>query len=167
MRDETLEQLLMEEVKLVYKYLKKMGTSKEDAEDIVQETIYMTFKNIDSIDKNKIRAWLFKVAINNYYNLYNKKKKQNSILFDESENLKIFNESTEDNLLTQEKKRYIEKALDLLKPSYKELLILKYVLDLSYKDIARIFDMKEEKTKTYLYRARNKFKEIWEGLDLG
>ena len=112
MRDETLEQLILEEVKLVYKYLKKMGASKEDTEDIVQETIYMTFKNIDSIDKNKIRAWLFKVAINNYYNLYNKKKKQNNISFSDLEYLKIFNESTEDNVLIEEKRRYIEKALD-------------------------------------------------------
>ncbi|KJS22858.1 MAG: RNA polymerase subunit sigma-24 [Clostridiaceae bacterium BRH_c20a] len=167
MRDETLEQLILEEVKLVYKYLKKMGASKEDTEDIVQETIYMTFKNIDSIDKNKIRAWLFKVAINNYYNLYNKKKKQNNISFSDLEYLKIFNESTEDNVLIEEKRRYIEKALDLLKPSYKELLVFKYVMDLSYRDIASIFDMKEEKIKVYLYRARNKFKEIWEGLDIG
>lgn len=167
MRNETLEHLLLEEVKMLYKYLKKMGASKEDIEDIVQDTIYMTFKNIDSIDSNKIKAWLFKVAINNYYNLYNKKKKQNIISLNAIENIRIFDEGTEDYVIIEEKKRYIEKALDLLKPSYKELLILKYVLDLSYKDIASIFDMKEEKIKTYLYRARNKFKEIWEGLDLG
>lgn len=167
MKEETLEQLLLEEVKLVYKYLKKMGASKEDAEDIVQETIYITFKNIDAIDKNKIKAWLFKVALNNYYNLYNKKKKQNNDSLNYLEIQKIFYESTEDNVLIKEKRMYIEKALDLLKPSYKELLIFKYVMDLSYRDIASILDMKEEKIKTYLYRARNKFKELWEGLYLG
>ncbi|HBX22181.1 MAG TPA: hypothetical protein DEF34_00880 [Desulfotomaculum sp.] len=49
MEDETLEQLLLDEVKVVFKYLFKMGASKEDAEDIVQETLYKAVNNIDSI----------------------------------------------------------------------------------------------------------------------
>lgn len=166
MRDETFEQLLMEEVRLVFRYLQKMGASKEDAEDIVQDTLCKTIKNIEAIDGDKIRAWLFKVAINSYYNLYNKNKKRSSIPLNELHNFKISTESAEDYILTEEKRRAIQKALDSLKPSYRELLIFKYVLDLSYKDIATALEIKEEKVKIYLYRARNKFKEIWEGSNL-
>ncbi|KJS79987.1 MAG: RNA polymerase subunit sigma-24 [Peptococcaceae bacterium BICA1-8] len=166
MRDETLEQLLLEEAKLVFKHLIKMGASKEDTEDIIQETLYRTIKNIDGIDRDKMRAWLFKVAINSYYNLYNKEKRS-IISVSDLQNLIVLTESTEDYIITEEKRRAIQRALDLLKPSYRELLIFKYVTELSYKDIASILEMKEEKIKVYLYRARNKFKEIWEGLNLG
>lgn len=163
MENETLEQLLLDEIKVVFKYLIKMGASKEDAEDIVQETLYKALKNIDAIHQDKIRAWLFKVAINNYYNLYSKKKLSRKYV-DASFNMELFAESAEDTIISKEQNNEIYRALDLLKPSYKNLLVLKYFLDLAYKDIADILEMSESNVKVYLYRARNKFREIWEGL---
>ncbi|MDW7673810.1 MAG: sigma-70 family RNA polymerase sigma factor [Bacillota bacterium] len=156
---------MLEEVKLVFKHLLKMGASKEDAEDIIQETLYKTIKYIDSIDRDKVRAWLFKVAINSYYNLYNKNKRS-SISVNALQDFTVLTETPEDYIITEEKRKAIQRAFELLKPSYRELLVFKYVLDLSYKEIANILEMKEEKVKIYLYRARNKFKEIWEGLSL-
>lgn len=165
MRDETLEKYLLEEAKIVFKYLKKMGASTEDAEDIIQETLYKTIKNIDAINEDKVRAWLFKVAINSYYNLYNKNKRQSNFDISDLENLKMITESTEDSFLIGEKTKVIHKILDMLKPSYKNLLVLKYFLNMSYKEIADIMDMNEQKVKVYLYRARKKFRKIWEGLN--
>lgn len=165
MGDETLERLLLVEMKVVFRYLLKIGATKEDAEDIVQDTLYKALKNIDSIQADKITAWLFKVAINSYYTLYNKNKKQSHVSIDEMEGLKLLSEGTEDHIVTEERKHDIREALNLLKPSYKNLLVLKYVLELSYRDLANILDLSEQQVKTYLYRARNQFKEIWEGLD--
>jgi RNA polymerase sigma-70 factor, ECF subfamily len=138
MENETLESLLIDEVKVVFKYLIKMGASKEDAEDIVQETFYKALKHIDAVNQDKIRAWLFKVAINNYYNLYSKKKRSSEYI-DALPNLELFAESAEDQMVSKEHNNEIYKALDLLKPSYKNLLVLKYFLDLPYKDIAEDF----------------------------
>lgn len=163
MDNETLEQLLLDEVKVVFKYLIKMGASKEDAEDVVQDTLYKVLKNLDAIHQDKIRAWFFKVAINSYYNLYGKKKRSNEYI-EALPNIEFFAESVEDQMVSKERNNEIYKALDLLKPSYKNLLVLKYFMDLPYKDIADILEMSETKVKVYLYRARNKLKEIWEGL---
>lgn len=88
MQDGKIEDLLFDEAKLVFKYLLKMGASKEDAEDIVQDTLYRTIKQIDSIHEDKVRAWLFKVAINNYYNLYHKRKALVQLTSEEIEILK-------------------------------------------------------------------------------
>lgn len=162
MKDDNLEELLLEESRAVFKYLIKIGASRENAEDITQETLYKTLKNIDSIDENKIRAWLFKVAINSYYNLYNKNKKNINLSSEDIQNLGLLTESIEGNYVKKEKKEDIHKTLNMLKPSYKNLMILKYFLNMSYRDIADISEMNEEKVKVYLYRARNKFKKIWE-----
>ncbi|MEA1962285.1 MAG: sigma-70 family RNA polymerase sigma factor [Bacillota bacterium] len=163
MKNETLEELFVDEMKVIFKYLIKMGASKEDAEDIVQETLYKALKNIDAIHQDKIRAWLFKVAINSYYNLYSKNKRSNEYI-DVMPNMELFAESAEDKIVSKEQNNEIYRALDLLKPSYKNLLVLRYFLDLPYKDIADILEMSESNVKVYLYRARNKFKAIWEGL---
>ena len=164
MEEGNLEDLLIEEVKVVFKYLIKIGATKEDAEDIVQETLYKTLNNIDSVNHNKIRSWLFKVSINSYYSLYNKKQRQSNISLDDIENLMFITTSTEEQVLAIEKADGVRSALDQLKPSYRDLLVLKYLLGLSYKEIADTLDLPETQIKTYLYRARNKFRDIWEEL---
>lgn len=163
MKNGAIEDLLIDEAKLVYKYLLKMGASKEDAEDIMQDTLYRTIKNIDSIHADRVRAWLFKVAINNYYNLYSKKKTMVHLTSEELEIIKPSSNSTEEVYLTKQNKKELMRALNKLKPAYKNLLILKYYMDLSYKEIASILEISEHNVKVYLYRARNTFKQIWEG----
>lgn len=170
MTDETLENLLINEMKIIFKYLIKIGAKKEDAEDIVQDTICKAIINIDSINEKKIVSWLFKVSINNYYNLYNKNKKRNKYIIDLNDDIStelVDDISTEDYVINEEYREYVNKVLDSLKPSYKNLIVLKYFMDLSYKEISNLLDISEDKVKTYLYRARNKFKETWEVLSYG
>ena len=51
--------------------------------------------------------------------------------------------------------------LNNMKEEYKSILILKYDMELSYKEIALLLGTNENVIKTYMYRARNKFKEEW------
>ena len=51
--------------------------------------------------------------------------------------------------------------LNNMKEEYKSILILKYDMELSYKEIALLLGTNEDVIKTYMYRARNKFKEEW------
>jgi DNA-directed RNA polymerase specialized sigma24 family protein len=44
---------------------------------------------------------------------------------------------------------------------FKQLLLLKYDLEWSYQQIADYLDMKPNGVKTYLARARAKFKELY------
>ncbi|NRT91724.1 RNA polymerase sigma factor [Clostridium beijerinckii] len=59
-----------------------IGASKEDSEDIIQETFIKTYENIDILIDGNIKAWMFKVSINKFYSLY-KKSKVNISLTDE------------------------------------------------------------------------------------
>ena len=162
MKKESLEDLLMDEARPVFKYLVKVGASKEDAEDIVQDTLYQAMKYIDSIHEDKVRAWLFKVAINRFYTLYKKQSRIVRLTSEEIEAIKPLMASAEDLFLTEQSKTELIQALNKLKPSYKNLMVLKYFMDLSYKEIAGILEMSEQNVKIYLYRARNTFKQIWE-----
>ncbi|OSA91994.1 UNVERIFIED_ORG: hypothetical protein B2H95_04945 [Clostridium botulinum] len=55
----------------------------------------------------------------------------------------------------------VKNILKVLNETYKLLLIFKYEMNLSYKEISLFLGMDENMVKTYLYRARNKFKEEW------
>ncbi|WP_252224983.1 MULTISPECIES: sigma-70 family RNA polymerase sigma factor [unclassified Clostridium] len=134
-----------------------MGASKEDAEDIMQETFIKTYENIDILIGGNLKAWMFKVSINKFYTLY-KKSRTNLFLTDElSYTLKSdFEISDIDNSID------INKVLSKMSESHKNLLILKYSMDLSYSNIGKLLNISEGSAKTLCYRARNVFKKIWE-----
>jgi len=77
--------------------------------------------------------------------------------------LDLSTESAEDTVISLEKVKDVRNTLEKLQPVYKELLILKYIIGFSYRDISEFTGYSEDKVKIYLYRARNKFKELWRG----
>ncbi|MDU5111952.1 MAG: sigma-70 region 4 domain-containing protein, partial [Clostridium sp.] len=50
---------------------------------------------------------------------------------------------------------------------YRSLIILKYEMDLSYKEISVLLGLDENTVKVYLYRARNNFKKEWNKINEG
>jgi RNA polymerase sigma factor, sigma-70 family len=143
---------------LIYKYLISIGAAKEDAEDIVQETFIKTYENMDILIDGNIKAWMFKVSINKFYTLYKKSKVNISLTDELSAAIEgDFNIGHIDNAIE------MNRVLDLLKESEKNLLVLKYSMGLSYRNIGNLLNIEEGSAKTLCYRARNKFKEIWEG----
>lgn len=163
MSNELIDKMFQEKMKLIYRYLIKIGCSTEDADDIVQDTFYKALKYIDGIQTDKLSSWLFKVAVNKYYDLCRKSNKHVHLSIDED----IFKESltegklVEDYLLNLERKEEILKVLNSISEIKKNLLMFKYDMGLSYKEIAEILDINENTVKTYLFRAREQFKKMW------
>lgn len=160
MNDGLINKLFKDNMKIIYKYLLKIGCSHHDAEDIIQDTMCKFIEYIDVIDIDKISSWLFKVALNKYYDLCRKKSKYPSVNIDDKNFItSIFSEfSTQCNEQID-----IESILNRLNSTYRNLLILKYDIGLSYKDMSKILDMNEDKIRTYLYRARKSFKVEYGG----
>ncbi|WP_173709846.1 sigma-70 family RNA polymerase sigma factor [Clostridium beijerinckii] len=150
--------LIKKDLSIIYRYLISIGASKEDSEDIIQETFIKTYENIDILIDGNIKAWMFKVSINKFYSLY-KKSKVNISLTDE---LLITIES-DFEIMHIDSAFDINRILSLMKESEKNLLVLKYSMGLTYKQIGKLLNIEEGSAKTLCYRARNRFKKIWEG----
>ena len=157
MNDYKMGKKLNEILRFVYSYLIKMGASKEDAEDIIQDTAYKFLQYIDSVEIDNIQSWLFRVAVNQYYDLSRKKSRRKDILlkFNVQE---IFEDETPEKVLIQgELERDIHEILTKLNPKYMQLLLLKYSTGLKIKEIADLYSMAEGSVKTILHRARKEF----------
>jgi DNA-directed RNA polymerase specialized sigma24 family protein len=76
---------------------------------------YINSLYIDSIDSNKTSSWLFRVAINLYYDLCRKQKRQISISF---ENMNFADNSLlpDDFVQQNEMRDEINQVLNQLKP---------------------------------------------------
>ncbi len=157
---EELYVVLQEKSGIIFKYLIKIGANPRDAEDILQEALYKFILYIDSVDPNKSFSWLFRVAINLYYDLCRKQQKHILVSF---ENFEFVDDThlPEEYVHQSETKKEIQVILDQLTPLHKQLILLKYELDLSYEEIAEMLDLNSGTLKTYLFRARKTFKELY------
>lgn len=117
------------------------------------------------LEVKNLSAWLFKVSINQFYDVYRRNQRFPKVAIDEPAFINLFTleDTGEDVLLLKEFQEEIRNMLDELKPSHKNLLLLKYDLGLSYEEISTMLDIKVETIRTTLYRARQEFKEKWSG----
>lgn len=157
--DELLNRYLQGTMQSVYWCLLKMGAQKEDAEDIVQETVFQFVQYFESLPGDYLDAWLFRVAINKYYDqLRRQKYREQYINYWNLEDL-IDLETPEKAVLQNEDKTLLWKVLQRLSPKEAELLILKYSAEFSLKDIAIIYQTTDKTIKTQLTRTKKKMKK--------
>jgi RNA polymerase sigma-70 factor (ECF subfamily) len=163
MKDDILASLYNSQAPLIYRYLLKHGCRREVAEEIVHDSFIRVIEHFNDINLEIASSWIFRVTLNGYRSYLKKASTREELLIEETRFLKNFSidADIEEVLLNNEKKKEIGDCLNSLKESYKELLILKYEMELSYKDIGAILGISEKNVKTYLYRARNKFKSLW------
>lgn len=144
-------------------YLIKIGANNEDAKDIVQQSFYKAMLYIDSIEADKLSSWIFKTSINHYYDLCKKQKRE--VLDSFEDDLADNKTLLDDLLLEKEEQSKINRVLQQLSPQFKKLLLMKYELELSYKEISQMLNMNPDTVKTYLARARKNFQEYYRRLD--
>ena len=166
MDSDFLLELYKKQAKIIYFYLKKNGCSHEDAEDIVQDSFAKFIAYSSGVSSNKAISYLFTIAMNEFRKTLKKKGKVQAISIDDERFWNNFrnDQDTESDILKMEVSNEILHTLNQLQESYKQLLILKYELELSYKEIELLLGMKETTIKTYLFRARKEFQKKWGNL---
>ncbi|ARU60968.1 RNA polymerase subunit sigma-70 [Tumebacillus avium] len=159
MDDDNLDQLLKDKSKMIFRYLMKLGLSRADAEDIVQETLVKFLQVLDTIAVDKFTPWLFRVAYNTHIDHLRKKKRRSELPL---ESVTLISQKTlDDTVLTRELQDEIHSVLDGMHPAYSHMLLLKYEYGLSYREIAAVLGLKEDNVKVSMFRARNRFREAY------
>ncbi|WP_182200981.1 RNA polymerase sigma factor [Paraliobacillus salinarum] len=166
MNSQLLLQLYNKQAKMIYYYLRKNGCRHEDAEDIVQESYTKYIAYSSGVSSDKALAYIFSIAMNEFKRLLKKKGKEQVISIDNNRFWNNFanDDDTESSVLNLEMNNEILLILNQIQEVYKQLLLLKYELELSYKEIGLLLGMKEETIRTYLFRAKREFQKKWRDL---
>jgi len=130
----------------VYSYIYFIVRNREMAEDIFQETFVkaiMTIKQGRYTENGKFRAWINRIAHNLIIDNYRQEKNEQTISNDECEvdllnNSKLSDGTIEDELVKSQILSDVKKLIDYLPDNQKEVLVLRYYQDLSFKEIADI-----------------------------
>ncbi len=138
----------------VFLFLKKLSKDENIAEEITSETFFKAMRSIDTFrGETDIRVWLCQIAKNCYFS--HLKKQQKIIDIDEVE----FTDSKstiEEQVLNQSDAMQIHRLLHDLAEPYKEVFMLRVFGELSFKQIADIFQKTDNWACVTYHRARNK-----------
>ena len=130
----------------VYSYIFFIVKSRELAEDIFQETFVkaiVTIKQGRYTENGKFRAWINRIAHNLIIDNYRQEKNEQTISNDECEvdlfnNAKLSDGTIEDEIVREQILGDVKKLVEYLPDNQKEVLLLRYYQDLSFKEIADI-----------------------------
>ncbi|EJT6154148.1 sigma-70 family RNA polymerase sigma factor [Clostridium perfringens] len=136
--------------KMAFLYVK----DEQDALEVIHETVYRGFLNIEKLKKAKFfNTWITRILINVSIDFL-KKKGKNEML---DESTPIIKEKCE---ISTEEKLDLYNAIDLLNDNYKTVIIMMYFNDMKIKDISKVMEIPENTVKTYLRRAKQALGEI-------
>lgn len=166
MDSQRLLEIYIRQAKMIYFYLKKSGCSHEDAEDIVQESYMKYIAYSSGVPSDKALSYIFTISMNESKKLLKKQGKEQMVLIDDYRFWNNFanDQDTETSVLNIEMNHEIALTLERIPEVFKQLLVLKYEFELSYKEISLLLGMKEETIRTYLFRARKEFQKNWRHL---
>ena len=146
----------------LFSYGRKFLTGQENIEDVVQEVFIKTYQNIKSFDlKQKFSSWIYRIAHNTFVNALRKHSKSPLRFFD-------FDTFTahpvyEDGMPAEnEQKRIgelVDQGLEKLSPEYREIIILYFIENLSYKEIADVLHIPIGTVSVRLLRAKKMLKK--------
>ena len=137
---------------IVY-YLMRSGISKEDGLDVTQDVLVKMLESNFVLPREKIRSWMYRVAIRNYIDSYRRGKKYQEILQEE-----FFREGL--TSYDQELGSQLYDLLSELPSRFQTVLDLHYFQGFSVKEISHILGNSQSKVKIDLMRGRNKLKKI-------
>ncbi len=154
MRD--FEKIYAEYFSEVYKFALTLCRSPSLAEEITQESFFKALKSIDRFEGNcSLSSWLCQIVKNTYYSFAKKQGRQTDSL----PQLLPSPERLEDRFLDRESAQAIYQALHRLKEPYKEVFCLRCLGELSFAQIAALFDKSETWARVTYHRAKIKIQE--------
>jgi len=141
----------------LYGYAIKFLRNKEDASDIVQDVYEKLWINRRNVEFSKAKSWMFTTAHNAMINFSNRRKRTQL-----TDAIKMYDKGTI-NPNTFESNQVVERAVSILPPIQKSVILLRDLESYSYKDIGQILELSDSQVKVYLFRARKKIKKQLKG----
>ena len=150
-------------VKRIYCFVYIKVSNRELAEDLTQDIFLKVWQHlIDKKDIRSFQAFIFRIAYNAIADYYRRSNKQ-ELPLDYFEEIVELSDNQDITLGKKMDSDFLLKQLYQLKSEYREILLLRYVEDLSIEEISQVIQKDKNNVRVTLHRAINKLKEINSG----
>jgi RNA polymerase sigma-70 factor (ECF subfamily) len=144
--------------KPLYHLALRMVRDRDDAMDIVQGVFVKVYQKLDSYDERReFFSWIYRITINESINFSNRARRNEEYQSGESVVLAPTQESVRSAAALSAE---IAGAIEMLKPDYRMVIVLKHYHDMSYQEMADVIGVPEKTVKSRLFTARQLLKDI-------
>lgn len=157
---------VMPHLDAAYRLAVALTRSRVDAEDVVQEAMLRAFRSIDTLRDGESCGWLLAIVRNCFLTGRARLRKRAAISAPEEEermaNAPIDSAEQPENLsLGGERRRMLSGLIANLSEEHREILVLREVEDLSYREIADLAAVPIGTVMSRLARARSALRALW------
>lgn len=141
---------------IVYRFCRKLTYSKEDAEDLFQETFLKVFEQLPKVNScGSTKNFIFSTALFLWKSSKRKYARRNRLAPVQPLSEEIVSDTgVEDGILAQEDIRLVRQLTAALPEKYKVPTILHYTAEMSLQDIATTLKIPVGTVKSRLHKAR-------------
>ncbi len=131
-------------------FISRLLDDAQTSEDIFQDTWLAVIRRIHGLKKSEVfSTWLYRIARNKVYHQLRKKKIWSGL----SEDIAVPNENADD-VVSLEDVAEVHKCLKKLRPEHKEVLMLRFLEQMSYQQMAEVLDCNLGTVKSRVYYAK-------------
>ena len=147
--EDSINVLLNRHRKRILDYIYMMVKNRDVADDIFLETLIKVVRFVQEgryTENGKFLSWVLRIAHNQVIDYFRQKKQRNNVSegdagYDILNNQKFSDHTVEEKLITNQIETDVRKLIDFLPPEQKEVVLMRYYMGLSFKEIAEQTDV--------------------------
>jgi RNA polymerase sigma factor (sigma-70 family) len=163
-RSADFEQLALPLFASLYNHAHWLTRDQAEAEDLVQESFSKALRAFDAFQPgSNFKAWMFRILRNTFLTTRARIASSRTVFLEDHPNTldtTAFGPTPEENLIRLDNQAALHAALEQLKPSLREVLLLCDVEEIKYKDIALILDIPIGTVMSRISRARSTLRQL-------
>lgn len=157
------EELMRRYQQTLFKVCARYLGNEGDADDVTQEVMLKVLHGLKRFEgKSKFKTWLYSITYNECITQYRKERRKRRLL--NALSLDTQEEASEERAPKIEEKGGLDRWLVHVGPIEREILVLRFVAELEFQEIADIMHMGLSATKMRYKRALDKLRDKFSGV---
>jgi RNA polymerase sigma factor (sigma-70 family) len=156
------EEAMLPHLAAAYNLARWLTRNGPDAEDLVQDAYLRALKAFDGFRSGNGRAWLLRIVRNTCYTWLQENRAQElATTFDEElYTVEASRANPENLLLRSADSQFLKEALEKLPLEFREVIVLRELEGMSYKEIAQLSGIPVGTVMSRLARARERLQQL-------
>jgi RNA polymerase sigma factor (sigma-70 family) len=150
-----------------YRFARWLARSSDDADDVVQEAILRAYRGFEALRSSEVKAWLLTIVRNCHSTALKQQQRRAHVPLPEEHDtqdghaLIATTPDPESASIRRDAEHTLARLIGGLPDDYREVLILREIEDMRYREIAEVTNLPIGTVMSRLARARSALKEHW------
>jgi RNA polymerase sigma factor (sigma-70 family) len=158
---QTFEEVVLPHLDAAFNYARWLTRSDADAEDVVQDAYVRALRFFSSLRSDDARSWLLTIVRNTWYGRFSPARAGRTAVYDDAEH-----DQPDEGLgpealaMQQQAVEEVQRAVQELPSDFREVIVLRELEGLSYKEIAAVVGIPIGTVMSRLARGRERLLAI-------